>query len=229
MANKSDPGRNEVLARHLAGQTTKVAPNRFGARQVPVLSIIEQAFTEARAAIMPAGARIEHTVAGLGKLHHELLQDVYENAGQIRSVPADGTIDRMAEQIDRDLKRLTPQRTQSLDDQLFGMSAGNLLAWLDAASFYDPPDMATGLFMNDIGDSCGFPIHWDRIDPEAMLDAQLTLANSQDTRPMRWLMMTATSDQPPPPPPRPDDPGQPARFDLSAFEKPGPGGPKLAL
>jgi len=209
---------NEELIAELAANPQQVAPNRYGATTDAVITVIEQAFIEARAAMMPE-TTTPASVTGLQHLHKYLLQDVYDHPimsdkQEIHDVIGDEYA-KMA--TDMMMKLAT---STGWPDRYVGIVAGRLLAMLTHQELVTPAAMTDCLFVDQLARNTGHTPHWDRINSDEMLDAQLSFVARRDLAPIETTMtrlLASGSEHP--------TPQQPTDEHQRPVEQPRPVGP----
>ena len=158
--------------------------NRLGERDPDVLAAKEYARTHERQRELLSGeVEIPRTfdAAHVKAIHAHVFQDVYEWAGQYRTVPIfkgaiGGFADVKGGQIDRylsDVHRLveaTPWERLGRDD--FGERAATVFAYLNQAHpFREGNGRTSKVFMEHVAARSSFTLDYDRVTPEQWNDA----------------------------------------------------------
>ena len=158
--------------------------NRLGERDPDVLAAKEYARTHERQRELLSGeVEIPRTfdAAHVKAIHEHVFQDVYEWAGQYRTVPIfkgaiGGFADVKGGQIDRylsDVHRLveaTPWERLGRDD--FGERAATVFAYLNQAHpFREGNGRTSKVFMEHVAERSSFTLNYDRVTPEQWNDA----------------------------------------------------------
>ena len=169
--------------------------NKAGLRTAEALVRFETAMTAARAEepLPPGRLSARHYCA----LHHHLFQDVYDWAGQYRTVrlTKDASTfcfpEHIADQMAAIFRRLRQQSyLRALDRTAFASAAASFLAVLNAIHPFREGNGRTQLtFFALLADEAGHPIDLDRLDPEAMLSAMIA-SFSGDEQPLSAVILS---------------------------------------
>jgi cell filamentation protein len=158
---------------------TAILRNRFDLRDAATLEALETELTSARAEEpLPEG---ELNAAHYKAIHHHLFQDVYEWAGEIRTIRISKADSHFCypEYIDAELNKLfkwmaskNHLRALSVDD--FAKKAASLLATLNVIHAFREGNGRTQLsFLLLVADYAGHPLDFANLDPAAMLSAMI--------------------------------------------------------
>jgi cell filamentation protein len=158
---------------------TKVLINKLGLKDQEQLDAFEAEITAQRAAEpLPAGnLGYRHYCA----IHRHLFQDVYPWAGKLRTVriAKEGSTFCYPEHIDREMRRLFAGLSEQkylvrLDAAAFAKKAAHVLAELNAIHPFREGNGRTQLsFLTVLAERAGHPLHLERLDPKAMLNATI--------------------------------------------------------
>lgn len=165
-----------------------VLVNKLDLRGQAELDAFEAEISSARAEEpLPDGAMdFEHYKA----IHHHLFQDVYQWAGQVRTVRiAKGgnpfcfpeNIAGQAHKLFSDLHSANYLR--NLDAQTFADKAAHFLAELNAIhAFREGNGRSQLTFFTLLADHAGHPLNIEKLDPEEMLAAMITSFDGDERR-----------------------------------------------
>jgi cell filamentation protein len=172
---------------------TTVLKNRLDLRTEGELTDFEHAISSQRAEEpLPAGNLDQQHYCAL---HHHFYQDVYEWAGELRTVRTSkgGNAFCFPEYIDAQLKKLfgelaSARHFRGLDADAFAGAAAHFLADLNAIHPFREGNGRTQLtFLKLIADAAGHSIDLRRLDPPAMLQAMIA-SFSGDEEPLARLI-----------------------------------------
>lgn len=173
---------------------TDVLKNRLGLTDPEALEAFETEITTARAAEpLPGG---ETGVAHYRAIHRHLFQDVYEWAGEFRTVriAKGGNAFCFPEYITPEMDKLFARLSaedwpRDRDAAAFARGAADFLAVLNQIHPFREGNGRTQLaFLTVLADQAGHRLEFDRLDPEAMLAAMIASYHDQ-TEPLRTLLL----------------------------------------
>lgn len=160
-------------------KNTTVLRNKLALRTQAELDAFEAEISSARAdEPLPEGALdFAHYCA----IHHHLFQDVYDWAGQPRTVRISkgGNPFCFPENIQNQATRLFDElqesgHLQNLDQQEFGGKAAHFLAEPNAIhAFREGNGRSQLTFFALLAESAGHPLDFEKLDPEKMLEAMI--------------------------------------------------------
>ena len=158
--------------------------NRFGERDDDVLSTLEHAaVVDRQQELMSGEVQLPHTFDAnhLQSIHQHLFQDVYDWAGEYRTVPifkgtpvgfADvdsGQVDRYLDDVHR-LVEAAPWDRLSRED--FGERAAEVFAYLNQAHpFREGNGRTSKVFMEHVAELSSFTLDYDRVSPQQWNEA----------------------------------------------------------
>jgi cell filamentation protein len=158
---------------------TTVLKNKLDLRDADDLAAFETEITDQRASEpLPEGhLGYEHYKA----IHHHLFQDVYDWAGQPRSVRISkgGNAFCYPEYVDREMVKLFGYLAEQdylggLEPDAFAEEAAHFLAELNAIHPFREGNGRTQLtFLTLLAEQAGHPLHMERLDPDAILGAMI--------------------------------------------------------
>lgn len=163
-----------------------VLMNKLGLTSQNDLDAFEAEISSARAAEpLPAG---QLDFARYKAIHHHLFQDVYEWAGQVRTVRLSkgGNPFCYPENIESQAMRLFDElqadnHLQALGAIDFSRQAAHFVAELNAIhAFREGNGRSQLTFLALLADYAGHPLDLDRLDPEAMLAAMIASFDGQE-------------------------------------------------
>jgi cell filamentation protein len=156
-----------------------VLVNKLGLRSQAELDAFEAEISNARAEEPLPGGALDF--AHYKAIHHHLFQDVYEWAGQVRTVRiAKGgnpfcfpeNIEGQSAKLFDDLRAADYLR--NLDARTFSNKAAHFLAELNAIhAFREGNGRSQLTFFALLADYAGYPLNLDKLDPERMLAAMI--------------------------------------------------------
>lgn len=158
---------------------TAILRNRFDLRDAATLEALETELTSARAEEpLPNGTL---NAAHFKAVHYHLFQDIYEWAGEIRTIRISKADSHFCypEYIDAELNKLFKWMASSnhlrdlgVDD--FVKKAASLLATLNVIHAFREGNGRTQLsFLLLVADNAGHPLDFTDLDPAAMLTAMI--------------------------------------------------------
>jgi cell filamentation protein len=165
-----------------------VLVNKLDLREQAILDEFEAEISNARAQEpFPAGdLGFEHYKA----IHHHLFQDVYGWAGKIRTVRISKggnpfcfpeNIEDQAEKLFDELQH--DRYFQGLDSDTFAKKAAHFLSELNVIHAFREGNGRSQLsFFALLADHAGHPLDFDKLDPEAMLDAMIASFDGSEER-----------------------------------------------
>ena len=158
---------------------TSILKNSLGLRTQAELAAFEAAITAQRAdEPLPAGGL---TVDHYRAIHRHLFQDVYAWAGDYRTIRTgrDGHWFCFPEYIDSEMRGVFAALADDnlfcdLDAEIFAARAAHFLAQLNAIHpFREGNGRAQNIFLVLLADRAAHPLDFERLQPEAMLDAMI--------------------------------------------------------
>jgi cell filamentation protein len=160
-------------------ENSTVLVNKLGLKDQAELDAFEAEISSARAdEPLPEG---ELDFAHYRAIHHHLFQDVYEWAGQVRTVRVSKQgnpfcfpdyIDAEAGKLFAELK--AKSYLENLAEASFAEKSAHFLAELNAIhAFREGNGRAQLTFFALLADRAGHPLHLDELDPDAMLHAMI--------------------------------------------------------
>jgi cell filamentation protein len=158
---------------------TTVLKNKLNLTDADELAAFEAEVSEARAdEEAPAG---DLDYAHFKAIHHHLFQDVYDWAGEARTVriSKDDSMFCFPENIDNEATKLFAKLTtdkfmQSLSSKDFAKQAAHFLTELNAIhAFREGNGRAQLSFFLLLADQAGHPLDFDNFDPDAFLEAMI--------------------------------------------------------
>jgi cell filamentation protein len=165
---------------------TAVLKNKLELRDPDELAAFEAEVSDARAdEELPAGALdFEHFSA----IHHHLFQDVYDWAGLVLKVriSKDGSMFCYPENIESQAKKLFTRLHQDkllkgLSSNEFAKKSAHFLAELNAIHAFREGNGRTQLsFFLLLADQAGYPLDFDRFDPDLFLSAMIASFNADE-------------------------------------------------
>jgi cell filamentation protein, protein adenylyltransferase len=169
-------------------ENSTVLVNKLDLRVQEELNAFEAEISSARAdEPLPDGTL---DFAHYRAIHHHLFQDVYQWAGQVRTVrmskggspfcfPAN--IEGQATKLFDDLRSANYLR--NLDAQAFSDSAAHFLAELNAIhAFREGNGRSQLTFFALLADCAGYPLRIDKLDPDEMLAAMIASFDGDESR-----------------------------------------------
>jgi len=160
-------------------ENSTVLVNKLDLREQTALDEFEAEISNARAQeSFPAGdLDFKHYKA----IHHHLFQDVYEWAGKVRSVRISkgGNPFCFPENIEGQAAKLfkaleAVNYLQDLDAEAFANKAAHFLSELNVIHAFREGNGRSQLsFFAVLADHAGHPLDFDKLDPDAMLDAMI--------------------------------------------------------
>lgn len=182
--------------------TTGVLRNRLGISDQAELDKVEATFAAVRSyelAVNPVPGDFD--LAHLQQIHRRLFGDVYDWAGQLRTVDiSKGTtrfashqqIASYAPQITRPLAR--DQRLQGLSPEQFSSRAGHYLGELNVLHpFREGNGRSIREFIGQLARDAGYGIDWQEIDRAAMTRASIEAYEGDSSR-MASLILSGLRD-----------------------------------
>lgn len=167
--------------------------NLPGIRDPKALEAFEFALSQQRAteALPPGRFDVAHYKA----FHRHLFQDVYEWAGEFRTVNMSKGKSTFcfAQFIDREMRRIFAELSgqellRGLGRAGFAFGAAHFLVELNAVHpFREGNGRTQLLFLRELAIAAGHPLDFSRLDPAAMLEASIAGFRG-DEEPMRNLM-----------------------------------------
>lgn len=158
---------------------TTVLKNKLNTRHQNVLDDFETEMTDLRSNDpMPAG---DLDYAHYRAIHHHLFQDVYEWAGEPRTVRISkgGSAFCYPEHIEAQAKKLFASLAendylQDLDEATFAAEAAHFMAELNAIHPFREGNGRSQLsFLVLLAEQAGHPVDTDKIDPDEVMDAMI--------------------------------------------------------
>ncbi|HEY0329908.1 MAG TPA: Fic family protein [Rhodopseudomonas sp.] len=178
---------------------TTVLKNKLDLRDAAELADFEAEVSDARADDeAPAGdLDFKHFKA----IHHHLFQDVYDWAGEIRTVriSKDGSMFCYPENIESEAKKLfkkleKDKYLEGLSSDEFAKKSAHFLAELNAIhAFREGNGRAQISFFLLLAERAGHPLDFDDFDPDMFLKAMITSFNA-DEAPLATLIKQLVSD-----------------------------------
>jgi cell filamentation protein len=173
---------------------TSVLKNRLGLRDPAELEEFEALITTQRADEPLALERLD--VRGYCAIHRHLFQDVYDWAGEFRTVRVGktGSMFCYPENIDREMRRIfealsAEGELRGLEAPDFAAKAAHFLSELNAIHpFREGNGRTQNIFLALLADRAGHPLDFERLDPQAML-AGMIASFRGDERPLRDLLL----------------------------------------
>lgn len=174
---------------------TTVLKNRLGLRKQSDLDKFETeiSFQRSTEPLPPGNLSYKHYCA----IHRHLFQDVYIWAGkprELRISKGDSTF-CYPEHIDGEMKKLFKQLVEAkyykgLGPEDFAKKAAHFLAELNAIHTFREGNGRTQLsFLILLADRVGHPIHLDRMDPQAIMQAVIASFNGAE-KPLADLILS---------------------------------------
>jgi cell filamentation protein len=169
-------------------ENSTVLVNKLDLREQAELDAFEAEISSARAdEPLPEG---NLDFAHYKAVHHHLFQDVYEWAGETRTVRIfkGGNPFCFPENIESQTKKLfdelqTDGLLQSLDGQAFAERAAHFPAELNAIhAFREGNGRSQLTFFALLADYAGHPIDLDKLDPHEMLDAMIASFDGEEAK-----------------------------------------------
>jgi cell filamentation protein len=173
---------------------TSVLKNRLDLRTQAELDRFETFITAQRAdEPLPAG-RLDASY--YRAIHHHLFQDVYDWAGEFRTVRIGKQDAKFCypENIDREMRQLfrrfvDESHFRDLDAHSFAGKAAHFLAELNAIHPFREGNGRTQLtFLKILADQAGHPLDFERLHAPAMMQAIIT-SFGQDEQPLAELIL----------------------------------------
>jgi len=158
---------------------TSVLKNRLDLRDQAELEEFEAQITAQRAdEPLTLGAL---TVDAYRTLHRHLFQDVYDWAGEFRTVriAKGGNWFCYPEYVEREMHQLfsrlaADNELKNLDAAMFAAAAAKFLSGLNAIHpFREGNGRTQNILLSIVADRAGHPLQFGRLDPPAMLDAMV--------------------------------------------------------
>src|SRR6266404_6741932 len=169
-------------------ENSTVLVNKLDLREQAELEAFEAEISSARAdEPLPEG---NLDFAHYKDVHHHLFQDVYEWAGQVRTVRIfkGGNPFCFPENIEIQATRLFGELQangflQDLEDSAFAHKAAHFLAELNAIhAFREGNGRSQLTFFALLADYAGHPIDLDKLDPPEMLDAMIASFDGDEAK-----------------------------------------------
>jgi cell filamentation protein len=165
---------------------TTVLKNKLNLKDADELAAYEAEVSDARAdeEIPPGELNFKHFKA----VHRHLFQDVYDWAGDVRTVriSKDGSMFCYPENIEKEAKKLFTRLKQDnylrdLSPQKFAEKSAAFLSTLNAIHAFREGNGRTQLsFFLLLADQAGYAIDLERLDPDAFLQAMITSFKGDD-------------------------------------------------
>ena len=129
-------------------------------------------------------------------IHRHLFQDVFEWAGEYRTVrlAKEDSVFCYPENIDREMRRVfvrlaTDHRLSGLSAALFAEKAAHVLAELNAIHpFREGNGRTQNVFLNLMAARGGHPLDFRRLEPPAMMDAMIASFGGGNEQPLADLI-----------------------------------------
>ncbi|WP_200898228.1 Fic/DOC family protein [Xenorhabdus khoisanae] len=173
---------------------TGVLLNRLGLTNQDELDKAEAAYVATRSielAYRPLTISSEcaYTLEHLQAIHKKLFGDVYEWAGQVRTIDISKGNTRFAHHgtIKREAQRLTRQLAdehylKGLDREEFSRRVGFYMGELNVLHpFREGNGRTLREYVRQLAHDAGFTIRWDQIDPENLIDAAIHAYHGQSS------------------------------------------------
>jgi cell filamentation protein len=167
-------------------ENSTVLVNKLGLRSQPELDAFEAEISSARAdEPLPEG---EFDFTHYKAIHYHLFQDVYEWAGQVRTVRLfkAGNPFCFPENIEDQATRLfgelkAANHLRDLDAAAFPRNAAHFLAELNAIhAFREGNGRSQLTFLALLADRAGYPLDLEQLDPDAMLVAMIASFDGEE-------------------------------------------------
>jgi cell filamentation protein, protein adenylyltransferase len=166
---------------------TTVLRNKLDLRDAEELAAFEAEVSDSRADEELASGDLDFT--HFKAIHEHLFQDVYDWAGDIRTVriSKDGSMFCYPENIESEAKKLFLQLKQNkflkdLSAQAFADESAHFLSELNAIHAFREGNGRTQLsFFLLLADQAGHSVDLEKFDPEAFLGAMITSFNGDET------------------------------------------------
>jgi len=178
---------------------TSVLINKEDIRDQDELDAFERIMTANRMETLPTGIKL--TRGGYKKIHFHIFQDVYDWAGQERSVDiAKGDWFCRAQYIGRELaRRFTILRKEDglrgLTPERFAERAAEHVAEINAIHpFREGNGRTQRAFLQILGERAGHPIDLSRIDPGPWFEASVRSFRHGDYAPLRDVILKALTE-----------------------------------
>jgi len=180
---------------------TDVLRNKLGIRNAAQLTVLEADLHDLRAAQLaerplPGG----YDLGYLQRFHRHLFGDVYDWAGELRTVAiAKSEMFALPQFIEsyanESLCRLADDgHLQGLDRDKFVRKVAGYLADVNAAHpFRDGNGRTQRAFFGQLAHGAGYEIAWGRVDPERNIEASIAALRG-DEQPLRALLTEATTE-----------------------------------
>ena len=160
-------------------ENSTVLVNKLGLRSQAELDAFEAEISNARAEEPLPGGELDF--AHYKAVHHHLFQDVYEWAGQVRTVRLSkgGNPFCFPENIEGEATKLFNELTSAnflrdLNATVFSSKAAHFLAELNAIhAFREGNGRSQLTFLALLASRAGHPLDLDKLDPDAMLAAMI--------------------------------------------------------
>lgn len=179
---------------------TSVLQNLLGIEDAEILEEVETELTTARAdEPLPGGVLdVDHFRA----IHHHLFQDLYDWAGQSRTVRTSKGNSHFCfpENIDAQLDKLFAGLAAAdylidLSAEEFAAAAAEFLATLNFIhAFREGNGRAQLSFLLLLGETAGHALNMDRLDPAAMLEAMIASFHG-DEEPLAQIILELVQDE----------------------------------
>jgi cell filamentation protein len=179
---------------------TTVLKNKLDLRDADELADFEAEVSDARADEESPGGKLdfEHFKA----IHHHLFQDVYDWAGEIRTVRMSkgGSTFCFPETIESQAKKLFAQlkKDNFLDEfepDEFAAKAAHFLSELNVTHAFREGNGRTQLsFFLLLADQAGYPIDLEDLDPDAFLNAMIASFEG-DEKPLAAVIRSLVKDR----------------------------------
>jgi cell filamentation protein len=176
-----------------------VLRNKLGIRDAKRLQIFETEITVQR--LMEGVPTVDLTPEGYRKIHNHIFQDVYDWAGQYRTVnlaKGKSTFCRaeyISPQIDKRFGAIIADRDIKTSAAKFAERTAEHLSELNAIHpFREGNGRTLRAFLEQLGEWAGFPVTSERIGPGAWIGASERGFLTADTLPMRIVIADAIID-----------------------------------
>ena len=177
---------------------TSVLQNKLGIEDASLLRNIEDAYSQKRmSGVLP---KIDLTIEGYQQLHKHIFQDVYEWAGEVRTVDLtkEGVgrfghvrfLDRELENCFKDIQ--SDERLASPDVRTFIDAAAHHINEINARHpFREGNGRTASAFLAVLVERAGHTLALDRLDPDRWNEARNIGFQRADDRPMQELLREA--------------------------------------
>lgn len=176
---------------------TDVLQNRFGVKDAKSLRAIEYELASQR--MSEALPRVPLTSQGYQAVHKHIFQDIYDWAGQLRTVDLSKGSSLFApprflakEMEDRLASVRADKRLLSKDRNLFAESAAEHINEINARHpFREGNGRTQRAFLQILAHRAGHELSIDRIEPARWMDASIVSFHQADNVPMREILTSA--------------------------------------